>query len=522
MSEIKTENTSKATKKEWIGLAVIALPCLLYAMDLTVLYLAAPQLSADLNPTPSQQLWIMDIYGFLVAGFLVIMGNLGDRIGRRKLLLYGAAAFGVASVLAAFSPSSEILILTRAILGITAATLAPSTLSLIRNMFLDPEERTFAIGIWGMSFSLGGAIGPLVGGVLLEYFWWGSVFLMSVPVMVLLLIVGPKLLPEFKDPNAGKMDLPSAVLSLISVLSIIYGLKQIAENGWGMIQILTILAGLLVGAIFIKRQTTLADPMIDLELFKLPAFSAAVAGNTMTIFVALGTFLFISQYLQLVLGLSPLEAGLWTLPGAVGNVIGSLTIPIVVRYMRPLYVMLSGLLLLAIGMFLYTQIHSENGIWMIIFGSLLMSLGICAVVILGTDIIVSSAPPERAGAAASISETAAEFGGVLGIAVLGSIGVAIFKSRINSIDLPGLTPQQFESSHNTLASAVAVAKELPEPSKQILLSTARGAFTDSLHFVSLLSVGISIVLAFTIFYLLKDKKEAKAVIEPAELEKSTG
>ncbi|WP_210410075.1 MFS transporter [Leptospira langatensis] len=518
---MKTENTRKATKKEWIGLAVIALPCLLYAMDLTVLYLAAPQLSADLNPTPSQQLWIMDIYGFLVAGFLVIMGNLGDRIGRRKLLLYGAAAFGVASVLAAFSPSSEILILTRAILGITAATLAPSTLSLIRNMFLDPEERTFAIGIWGMSFSLGGAIGPLAGGVLLEYFWWGSVFLMSVPVMILLLIVGPKLLPEFKDPNSGKMDLPSAVLSLVSVLSIIYGLKQIAENGLGTVSILTIVVGLLVGAVFIKRQTVLEDPMIDLQLFNLPVFTAAVIGNTMTIFVALGTFLFISQYLQLVLGLSPLEAGLWTLPGAVGNVIGSLAIPMIVRKIRPLHVMLGGLVLLAIGMYMYSLIDSSNGIWVIIVGSLVMSLGICAVVILGTDIIVGSAPPERAGAAASISETAVEFGGVLGIAVLGSIGVAIFKSRINALSLPGLTPEQMENSRNTLASAVAVAKELPEPSRQILLNTAQGAFTDSLHFVSILSVGISVALALAIYSILRNRKEAEGTPEPAELDKVT-
>ncbi|TGL61573.1 MFS transporter [Leptospira sarikeiensis] len=508
MSE-KIEKTQKATKKEWIGLAVIALPCLLYAMDLTVLYLAAPQLTADLNPTPSQQLWIMDIYGFLVAGFLVIMGNLGDKIGRRKLLLYGAAAFGVASVLAAFSPSSEILILTRAILGITAATLAPSTLSLIRNMFLDSEERTVAIGIWGMSFSLGGAIGPLVGGVLLEHFWWGSVFLMSVPVMILLLLVGPKLLPEFKDPDAGKMDIPSAILSLISVLSIIYGLKQIAENGWGAIPILTIFAGLTVGAVFIKRQTTLADPMIDLQLFKLPVFTAAVVGNTLTIFVGLGTFLFISQYLQLVLGLSPLEAGLWTLPGAVGNIVGSLTIPILVRNIKPLYVMLGGLVLLAIGMGIYTQINNENGILLIVIGSLIMSFGICTVVILGTDIIVSSAPPERAGAAASISETAAEFGGVLGIAVLGSIGVAIFKSRINSLSLPNLTPEQAESSRNTLASAIAVSKELPEETGNILINTAREAFSDSLHFVSWISVAICIVLAGLIFSILRNKKSSE-------------
>src|SRR5688572_30798480 len=215
----------RATRREWIGLAVIALPCLLYAMDLTVLFLAVPSLSADLNPSSTQLLWITDIYGFMVAGLLITMGTLGDRIGRRKLLLMGAAFFGAASVLAAFSNSAEMLILTRAILGIAGATVAPSTLSLIRNMFLDERQRTFAIGIWISGYSVGGAIGPLVGGVMLQYFWWGSVFLLAVPVMVLLLVLGPVLLPEFKDPNAGRMDINSALLSLAAVLPIIYGLK---------------------------------------------------------------------------------------------------------------------------------------------------------------------------------------------------------------------------------------------------------------------------------------------------------
>lgn len=384
----------KAGSREWIGLAVIALPCLLYAMDLTVLYLAVPNLTAELKPTSSQLLWIVDIYGFLVAGFLITMGTLGDRIGRRKLLLIGAGAFGLASVLAAFSTSAEMLIGTRALLGITAATLAPSTLSLIRNMFLDPNQRTVAIGIWGTSFSIGGAIGPVVGGLLLEHFWWGSVFLLSVPVMAVLLIVGPKLLPEFRDPNAGKLDIFSAVLSLASVLSIIYGLKQIAENGWGLLPVLPILIGLVFGFLFVRRQQTLADPLLDLTLFRIPAFTGALIANTLTIFVGLGTFLFIAQYLQLVLGFSPLEAGLWTLPSAAGNVVGSMTVPILVRHIRPAFVMVGGLVLSALGLLLYAQVNGTSGLPYIVCGSIVLALGICSVVILGTDIIVSAAPPE--------------------------------------------------------------------------------------------------------------------------------
>src|SRR5688572_30827969 len=235
--------STKAGRREWIGLAVIALPCLLYSMDLTVLHMAVPQLSTDLEPTSAQLLWIIDIYGFLVAGSLITMGTLGDRIGRRRLLLTGAAAFGVASLLAAFSTSANMLIATRAILGVAGATVAPSTLSLIRNMFLDPRQRTVAISVWITSFSIGGAIGPLIGGILLQSFWWGSVFLISVPVMVLLLIVGPRLLPEYRDPSPGKPDPVSAGMSLAAVLLVIFGLKQIAQDGISPWPVATIVAG---------------------------------------------------------------------------------------------------------------------------------------------------------------------------------------------------------------------------------------------------------------------------------------
>src|SRR5918999_4595096 len=201
---MSAEEAPKAGRREWIGLAVIALPCLLYSMDLTVLNVAVPHLSADLKPSSQQLLWIIDIYGFLVAGFLITMGTLGDRIGRRRLLLIGAVVFGAGSLLAAFSTSAEMLIAARALLGVAGATLAPSTLSLIFNMFHDPRQRTFAIGVWVSAYSAGAVIGPIVGGVMLEFLWWGSVFLLALPVMALLLVLGPFLLPEFRDPNAGK------------------------------------------------------------------------------------------------------------------------------------------------------------------------------------------------------------------------------------------------------------------------------------------------------------------------------
>ena len=478
----------KATRREWIGLAVIALPCLLYAMDLTVLYLAVPHLTADLKPSSSQLLWIVDIYGFLVAGFLITMGTLGDRIGRRRLLLIGAAAFGAASVLAAFSTSATMLIATRALLGITAATLAPSTLSLIRNMFHDPHQRTVAIGIWGTSFSLGGAIGPLLGGVLLEHFWWGSVFLINVPVMVLLLAVGPKLLPEFRDPNAGRLDVASAALSIGAVLAVIYGLKRVAENGFGWLPVASILAGLVIGYAFVRRQRKLADPLIDMRLFRVPAFSTALAVNTFSIFVALGSFLFIAQYLQLVLGLSPLQAGLWTVPSSIGFVVGSMTTPLIARHVRAVYLMAGGLVFAAIGFGLFAQVDGTSGLALVVIGSTVMALGISPAVILGTDTIVTAAPPERAGAASAISETGTEFGGALGIAVLGSIGTAVYRSSMTDAVPAGVAPAAAEAARSTLGGAVAVAEQFPA-----LLGPAREAFAQSMQ----LTTSVCAIIALT-------------------------
>src|SRR5688572_17161935 len=309
-----TNDAQRAGRREWIGLAVLALACLLYSMDLTVLNLALPAISEDLEPSSAQLLWIVDVYGFVLAGSLITMGTLGDRIGRRRLLLIGAAAFAVASVLAAFSTSPEQLIASRALLGLAGATIAPSTLSLIRNMFLDPGQRTVAIGVWITSFSAGAVIGPPLGGVLLEFFWWGSVFLMALPVMALILVLGPVLLPEFRDPGAGRLDLVSAALSLAAVLAVVYGLKQIAQDGPEWPPALSIVVGLAVAGIFVRRQQRLADPLIELRLFRVPAFSASLVTYLIGTFVAFGAFLFIFQYLQLVLGLSPVHAGLWTVP----------------------------------------------------------------------------------------------------------------------------------------------------------------------------------------------------------------
>ena len=418
---IKNEGSAvppKATRKEWVGLAVLMLPTLLLAMDLTVLHLAVPSLSADLQPSSSQLLWITDIYAFMIAGSLITMGTLGDRIGRRRLLMIGAAAFGVASILAAFAPTAGLLIAARALLGVAGATLMPSTMSLIRNIFLDPNQRTAAIGIWVSGFSVGSAIGPLVGGFLLENYWWGSVFLLGVPVMGLLLITGPLLLPEHKDPHPGKFDLLSAGMSLTAVLLVIYGLKQVAEQGFGWLPVLIVFIGLGIGVAFIQRQRILDDPLIDLRLFRVPEFSASLAIYTIGIFAAFGTFFFIAQYLQLVLGLSPLNAGLWSVPGALMFIIGSNTAPKLVKRVRPAVVVATGLVVGAIGLGMLTLINADS-LALVVIANVLMSLGFGFTFTLTVDLVIGAAPQDRAGAA---SASGRDRGGIRWSAWVGPAG----------------------------------------------------------------------------------------------------
>jgi MFS transporter, DHA2 family, multidrug resistance protein len=507
-----------AGRREWIGLAVLALACVLYAMDLTVLHLAVPSLSADLHPSSAQLLWITDIYGFMVAGFLVTMGTLGDRIGRRRLLLLGGAAFGMISVLAALSTSAEQLIAARALLGIAGATLAPSTLSLIFSMFHDPQQRQVAIGIWITSFSAGGAIGPVLGGVLLERYWWGSVFLLALPVMALLLVLGPRVLPEYRDPGAGRLDLVSAVMSLVAVLTVVFGLKLSAQDGLGWLPAAAVLVGLVVGLLFVRRQLRLADPMIDLRLFRNTAFNASLATNLVGIFIVVGYFLFVAQYLQLVLGLSPLQAGLWSLPSAAGFIVGSNLAPRILRRVRPAYVIGAGLALAAIGLGVLTQVGgSSNADLAILTGaSLVVSLGLAPVFTATTNLVVSSAPPERAGAASGISETGAELGGALGIAILGSIGVAVYRGELADALPAGVPSQAAAVARDTLGGAVGVAAQLPEGLGVALLAAAREAFTQGLQLTAALSAAVAVAIAVLATVLLRDVPTGSPQAEPGE------
>jgi DHA2 family multidrug resistance protein-like MFS transporter len=487
----RLDGITRATGREWIGLAVLGLPCLLYSMDLEVLYLAVPSIAADLQPSSVQQLWIFDIYGFLLAGSLITMGTLGDRFGRRRLLLVGAAGFGVASVLAAYSRSAEALIASRALLGVAGATLAPSTLSLIRNMFLDDRQRTFAVSIWATCFSVGAAIGPLVGGVLLEYFWWGSVFLAAVPIMALTLLVGPIILPESRDQRPGRIDLLSAVLSVVAVLAVIYGFKVVAAAGNNRTAALAIALGIVMAVAFVRRQSRLDHPLVELSLFKVPTFTVSMSVNWLGIFVLAGTFLFITQYLQLVVGLSPLRAGLCTVPSAVALIAGSLAAPLLGRHVRRPFITAIGLLVATVGCALLALASTDIGFPSVIAGSVLLCLGIAPVITLATDSIVSAAPPERAGSAASLSETSVEMGGSVGIAVLGSVGVLVYRNLLGDNVAAAVPRQDAARSLETLGGATDVSSELPGRLGAGLLDAAQSAFTSGLVVAS---VGCGVIM----------------------------
>jgi DHA2 family multidrug resistance protein-like MFS transporter len=513
-----SEPAARASPREWLGLAVIALPCLLYSMDLTVLHLAVPELTADLQPGASQLLWITDVYGFMLAGCLITMGTLGDRIGRRRLLLTGAAAFGVASILAAFSTSAAMLIATRAMLGVAGATLAPSTLSLIRNMFLDPVERTTAIGVWAASFSLGAGVGPLAGGVLLERFWWGSVFLLGVPVMMLLLAVGPRLLPEFRDPAPRPLDIASAALSLVAVLAVIYGLKRIAEDGIAWPPLAAIAAGVALGGAFILRQRRLDHPLIELGLLRMRAVGAALVSNLLAIFVSFGSFLYVAQYLQLVAGLSPFAAGLWTLPSSGGFVAGSLLAPRLVRRVRPGFVMAGGLIVAACGLGLLAAFAARGGadpsLGGVVAASVLVALGISPGVTLASDLIVSNAPPERAGAAAAMSETCIELGAALGIAVLGSAGAAVYQRTLSDAALAALPPSAVAAARGTLGGALAIAEQTGGEAGAAVAAAARDAFGAAVAVSSALAAALAIGAAALAGILLRRVRSAGHAATP--------
>ncbi|MGA4802951.1 MFS transporter [Streptomyces lavendulocolor] len=495
----------------WLALAVLVLAVLLVAVDATVLGLATPFLSEDLEPTGTQLLWIGDVYSFVIAGLLVSMGSLGDRIGRKKLLLTGAAAFGAVSVLNAYATSPEMMIAARALLGVAGATLMPSTLALIRNLFHDPRERSFAIGIWGAMASAGAAVGPVVGGFLLEHFWWGSVFLINLPVMVVLVLVGIKYIPESKNPAPGPWDLLSVALSLIGMIGVVYAIKEIAAHGPSADMAVAAVIG--AGALtwFVRRQLRLDAPLLDMRLFHHKGFSGAVLADLLTILGLSGLVFFLSQFLQLVQGRSPLEAGLAELPAAIGAVTAGLIAGNVARRFSVRSVVAGGLAAVGLALAVLTLLDRSTGYPMLGASLLVVGVGAGFAFTVTADVILSSVPREQAGAASAVSETAYELGAALGIALLGSIVTGVYSDFVSP---PGVPADTSAAAHDSLGGAVEASAGLPDETATALVTAAQDAFVEGLRIAAGVGAAVLLATAAAAWYLLRGQKLAEGVEHP--------
>jgi MFS transporter, DHA2 family, multidrug resistance protein len=507
-----TGSSDKGAPGRWIALGVLTLSVLLVAIDATVLGLAIPFLSEDLEPTGTQLLWIGDVYSFVIAGLLVTAGSVGDRIGRKKLLLWGSAAFGALSVVAAYAPSAEALIAARVAMGVAGATLMPSTLALVRNIFPDARERSFAIGVWGAMSMAGAAFGPVVGGFLLEHFWWGSVFLINLPVMAVLILVGVKLLPESKNPNPGPFDIFSAALSLVGMIATVYAVKEAAAHGVVHWQI-PLAAGVGVGALvwFGRRQLSLPVPLLDMRLFANRAFSGSVLADLLTVLGLSGALFFLSQFLQLVQSKSPLQAGLAEMPATAGAIVSGLLAGVAARRLSPRVVVTGGLTAIGLALGTLTMLSKDTPYLYLGGALLLVGVGAGFSFTVTADLILGSAPKENAGAASAVSETAYELGAALGIALLGSVITGVYRGAVTvPAEVSGSTA---DGARESLAGAVEAAQSVSGPVAADLTHSANDAFLEGLRIAAGAGAVVLLAAAVAAWFMLRGAATAGPDVE---------
>lgn len=471
--------------RKWGTVAVGCLATLVLSIDLTALNLAIPNLIQDLEPSATQILWISDIYGFVLAGLLITMGYLGDRIGRKKLLLIGIFSFAAASALTAYAHSAEQLIAARALLGLAGATIMPSTLSLMRNVFTDHKERTIAIGIGAGVGGLGVGLGPVFGGALLDHFWWGSVFMINLPVMAVILVAGAIIIPESRDPKPGRLDWLGVPLSIIGVMGVVYAIKESVNSGLSTQVVSATVIGVLSLILFFRRQLRTDSPLIDVRLFRTPAFAGSIGTNAFSMFALIAQSLIFSQYFQLVLGWSPLKSGLAGLPGALGAMAGGAALaPPLINIIGRARTIALGLAVSGAACSLYLLAGTDLNYRLLLVGMVFSGMGVGMALTVTSDTIIATVPRDRAGAAAAISETATELGGALGLAVLGTVLNAAYRSNI---EVPAnLSAEVATEVRDSLAGAMVAGA----PAE--VIDAARESFVQGMH----TALGCSIALSF--------------------------
>ncbi len=500
--------TGKVSWRGWLALVVLMLPVLLVSVDNTVLSFALPAISIDLAPTSTEQLWIIDAYPLVLAALLVTMGTMGDRFGRRRMLLIGATGFAAISVLAAFAPTAGLLILARAGMGFFGAMLMPSTLSLLRTIFTDRDQRRLAIAIWAAGFSAGAALGPVVGGILLEHFSWGAVFLLSVPVLIPLLILAPILVPETKDPNPGRFDPISIALSVATMVPIVFAIKEVSVQGIAHPVSLLFVVGLVFGWLFVRRQVRLEVPMLDMGLFRKPTFSGSILINLLSVIALVGFLYFVAQHLQLIVGLSPLNAGLALVPGLVVMIIAGLVVVPLAKRFSPHVLVPAALIFSIVGYVAVAFATDESALMTLILAFILLGIGIGMAETVSNDLALSSAPAEKAGAASAVSETAYELGAVLGTSILGGILTAFYRSTM--VIPAGIPESSAEAARETLAGAVLESEKLGGTMGDELFAAAAHAFDSGVTVTALIGAGLVVIAAVIAAATLKSKNSAPA------------
>lgn len=512
-NEASSHQPITTPRRAWAALAVLLLPVLLIAVDNTILAFALPSIAQEFRPAATTQLWIVDVYSLVLATLLVAMGSLGDRIGRRRMLMIGATGFALVSAAAAFAPSAGYLVAARAVLGFFGAMLMPSTLSLIRNIFEDASARRLAIAIWASFFTAGSALGPIVGGVLLEHFHWGAVFLVAVPILLPLLIFAPRLVPESRDPNPGPLDPTSVVLSLTTMLPLVWAIKSGAHDGlsWmvGGALVVTVASAML----FVRRQNQSATPMIDIKLFGYAPFASSILANFLSIVGLIGFIFFVSQHLQLVLGLSPLAAGLVTLPGAVLSMVAGIGVVRLVRWFAPHALVVTGLVLVSLGFGMILLFRHDLTVAAVVASFIVLEVGVGISQTITNDTIVSSVPPAKAGAASAVSETAYELGAVVGTAILGTIFTAFYRANVQVPQ--GLSAGQTADAAESIGGATAVAQQLPPAVADKLLDSAKVAFDSGIAPTAIIAGLLTLVAAVVVALTFRGNRFSAAPSRPA-------
>jgi DHA2 family multidrug resistance protein-like MFS transporter len=474
---------NRGDRRRLMALAALALPTLLVAIDISVMGAALPSIARDLRPSASELLWITDSYNFLVAGSMLAMGAAGDRIGRRRMILICAAIFAVASAVGAFATSPLLVILARAVMGVAGSAIMPASMSLIGVLFTDAKARVQAMGAYMTVFLAGMAVAPFVGGLLLAHFWWGSVFLISVPVMAVTMAIAPRLLPETRSGQAPRIDLVSTLQSLAAILAIVYALKAWVNDGADVSAWLALTAGIILGGQFLRRQRRLDNPLLDLDLVRNPAAARTLAALFLTSLIMGGSSLFFNLYLQDVQGLTPLGAAWWTLPQIALMIAASNLGPWLNRRLAHRTIVVSMLLIMMLGFTLYAVLPvTWIGRPLAATGAGLAAFGIGAAFPLLMDRVISATPPERAGAGAALAQVSNELGIAVGLTVLGSLGTVVYRARL---DLP----------HSP--AAVSVVDGIGEATARgdlRLLQGVRAAFTDAYNVVGLVGLAVLVLV----------------------------